>query len=1076
VAEALGSGGVVLTAVAGYGKTTALEAVLADDSRSVAWIACSEAERTQEVLLMRVLEAISRAAPGAADALTERLSFPAESVDAVVATRELLADLPQLLVDPLVLVVDDAEHLEGAEGSLRLLGELIRFEVAPLRVAVASRRPLELRVAKARAAGRLHDLAASDLAFDTEECAEALRERIGRDPAPEEVDDLMAATEGWPLGVTLAVAGMDTDGRLEFRELRSAPDLRSFLSEELLESLDADLREGAISSSVAPVVTPQVAAALELPDGFAERIEKDGMLIRRVGDSGAFTYHPLLRTFLLELLADERPDEERRRLHGTMGDAAAASGDTNEAIEHWLEAREWAPAVAAIEREGPVLVRTVPGLMERWLAMLPGEARSLPGIRSLEGQLTWLAGDNSGAIDALRGAVRGFKEQPNPPADWLARSVLVDALFANGGIEDLDEVVAGWDHADARPAGGLAPAAVMYSAVVLAAFAHFDESERLADAARSHPDAELVAPLDALRFAFAEGPAGDLDEVLARLTAAAEELQRFDPLNRRGHLLGAVAFVLAERGEDEAALQMWKEIREIVRGGTAPVLDDATHAWCALLHARAGRPAEAETELAQHRGLETGYRAYIAELAPAVLASQRGDLAATLAHAGRTLEALAGGPILFRSSAAADLIPALIRVGAAGRAEEVLDQTLEEVDELLPGERGTLQRCRLVALRSVIRREQGDPGRADGDLGCVWAEAKGTLRFILRRDWGLLRPVIWDSLERGALGPEAVDAVAEAFPDGLVLVGFLEHPVPAVRRAALRPATESGDPEALVHLERLAEDPDPDLAAAAAAATERLARSLPPLRFELLGTFSLGRGSWRAEGSWERPVDARLVRFLLVNLSAPVPEDMIFDALWPQLSPKSARSSLRVAVSRARRVLDPPGAERSVLESADRTYRLVLGAADEVDTEQFRAAATAALADRSQSRRHLLERARGLWTGVPLAGERYEDWAAAYRERLIDEYTAVLAALADTYRIAGEHAEAAAAARDLVDLDPLNEGGHRALIVAFARAGRTGHALRQYLECRRALVEELGVEPSEETARLQARILAGEPV
>jgi len=88
----------------------------------------------------------------------------------------------------------------------------------------------------------------------------------------------------------------------------------------------------------------------------------------------------------------------------------------------------------------------------------------------------------------------------------------------------------------------------------------------------------------------------------------------------------------------------------------------------------------------------------------------------------------------------------------------------------------------------------------------------------------------------------------------------------------------------------------------------------------------------------------------------------------------------------------------------------------------------------------------------------------------------VLSALAELHARAGEHAAAAEVSAELVRLDPLNEGGHRALMTAYARAGRTGHALRQYLECRRALVEELGVEPAEETSRLQARILAGEAV
>jgi DNA-binding SARP family transcriptional activator len=67
-------------------------------------------------------------------------------------------------------------------------------------------------------------------------------------------------------------------------------------------------------------------------------------------------------------------------------------------------------------------------------------------------------------------------------------------------------------------------------------------------------------------------------------------------------------------------------------------------------------------------------------------------------------------------------------------------------------------------------------------------------------------------------------------------------------------------------------------------------------------------------------------------------------------------------------------------------------------------------------------------------------------------------------------------ARELVELDPLNEGAHRRLMIAHTRAGRRNHALRQFLECRRVMVEQLGLEPATETERLQHRILTGEPV
>jgi DNA-binding SARP family transcriptional activator len=100
----------------------------------------------------------------------------------------------------------------------------------------------------------------------------------------------------------------------------------------------------------------------------------------------------------------------------------------------------------------------------------------------------------------------------------------------------------------------------------------------------------------------------------------------------------------------------------------------------------------------------------------------------------------------------------------------------------------------------------------------------------------------------------------------------------------------------------------------------------------------------------------------------------------------------------------------------------------------------------------------------------------AWRERLVDRYIEVLAGLAEAFTAAGDYAAAIEAAREVVALDPANESAHRDLMAAYARAGRTGHALRQFLECRRALVDELGIEPSDETSRLQARILAGEPL
>jgi DNA-binding SARP family transcriptional activator len=207
-----------------------------------------------------------------------------------------------------------------------------------------------------------------------------------------------------------------------------------------------------------------------------------------------------------------------------------------------------------------------------------------------------------------------------------------------------------------------------------------------------------------------------------------------------------------------------------------------------------------------------------------------------------------------------------------------------------------------------------------------------------------------------------------------------------------------------------------------------------------------------------------------------VPEDLLFETFWPDRQPAAARHSLAVTVSLARKALDPPGASESVIHTADRVYQLRLRPADRVDADDFDAAAASALAADGPDAISLLERAESLWGGDPLPEELYQEWTFVWRERLTDRYAHVLAALTRAYGAKGATDDALRAARKFVELDPLNEAAQRELMASYARAGRRNHALRQYLACRRALGDELGIEPSEATTSLQARILAGEPV
>jgi DNA-binding SARP family transcriptional activator len=218
---------------------------------------------------------------------------------------------------------------------------------------------------------------------------------------------------------------------------------------------------------------------------------------------------------------------------------------------------------------------------------------------------------------------------------------------------------------------------------------------------------------------------------------------------------------------------------------------------------------------------------------------------------------------------------------------------------------------------------------------------------------------------------------------------------------------------------------------------------------------------------------SRVVRFMLAHGPGAIPEDVLFEAFWSDRPADTARQHLAVAISRARKVLDLPGAEQSVIEARERTFRLRLRDTDSVDVEEFERAALEALAQRDHA---ALDRAAALWTGEPLPEDRYAGWSLPWRSRLTETYAQVLGALVEASEAAGRHHDAIRSAQALLALDPLDEAAHRRLMTAYARTGRTSHALRQFLECRHALVTQLGVEPSAQTSAVQARILAGERV
>jgi DNA-binding SARP family transcriptional activator/tetratricopeptide (TPR) repeat protein len=239
--------------------------------------------------------------------------------------------------------------------------------------------------------------------------------------------------------------------------------------------------------------------------------------------------------------------------------------------------------------------------------------------------------------------------------------------------------------------------------------------------------------------------------------------------------------------------------------------------------------------------------------------------------------------------------------------------------------------------------------------------------------------------------------------------------------------------------------------------TNRAVTAAVRLDFRILGPLEvLQEGRPLAVG---RGKQRSLLALLVLHRNEVVPVERLIDELWSGDPPRTAQTALHGYVGRLRRLL---GRER--LETRGPGYVLHVGE-DELDADRFE----------SLLRRGHTAEALALWRGEVLSDLPYEAFAQSEIGRLGE-----LRVLALEQRLEGEieagRSRAAATELDvLVGKHPYRERLRFLLMLALYRAGRQAEALNVYQDTRLALVEELGLEPSEQLKELHGQILAHDP-
>ena len=216
-----------------------------------------------------------------------------------------------------------------------------------------------------------------------------------------------------------------------------------------------------------------------------------------------------------------------------------------------------------------------------------------------------------------------------------------------------------------------------------------------------------------------------------------------------------------------------------------------------------------------------------------------------------------------------------------------------------------------------------------------------------------------------------------------------------------------------------------------------------------------------------------LLAVLLLHPNEVVPADRLIEELWGEDSPERASAALRVNVSRLRKALP-----RDVLTTRSPGY-VVRVEPDELDLDRFgrlvdegRSLLARGLAADSSER---LREALALWRGPALADFAYESFAQAAIGRLEELRLAAVELRIDADLALGRHDELVGELEALVAEHPLRERLRRSLMTALYRSGRQAEALEAYRDARRALVDELGIEPSPALEELERLVLRQDP-
>jgi len=370
----------LISAPAGYGKTTLAVSWLQNTKKDAAWLSLDNEDYDLHRLALYVISALQKVRPEIGhDALGIMSKAQLDDLRPDTILSSLIQDLSRVK-KPILLVLDDFHFIASSEVQI-FIASLIEYAHPYLHCLITTRSdPGLLPLAKWRARNELTEIRAADLKFSLEETKQFLRQVLQLDTSDEQINLLYEQTEGWVTGLQLA--GLAARNKNEVLPLNGGQrDLADYLLAEVFDQLSRPRQEFLVRSAIVSRMNSSLCNFItqrEDSQSVLEAVENGNLFVIALDEKREwFRYHHLFADFLHKRLRVEYSETEIQGLNMRASQWLAQHGYMTEAIDHALSAADYENAACLIEPQS-----------QRWIEH--GETRTiLSYLDRLPPELTW---------------------------------------------------------------------------------------------------------------------------------------------------------------------------------------------------------------------------------------------------------------------------------------------------------------------------------------------------------------------------------------------------------------------------------------------------------------------------------------------------------------------------------------------------------------------------------------------------------------------------------------------------------------------------------------------------------------